>query len=230
MRVHDKWSPYPTHAWSPLRSDCRGSRSHSRVWHSGWRGPDEEPSAKRGESRLPATLRSRDDGLPAPRGCSEAAHLEQPAPRDREHHGAFGREPAGRVLRARRYAARRGRIPRSGEVDVHGEPRGRGLPGERAGDERTGREGARCVRTMHEDDDGTFKSMGMASGINDRDGMTDRVKAGQNLGWADIDIDGDLLIGGRDNAEPGARSICSRTPSVRRTAGAACACVATART
>ena len=85
-------------------------------------------------------------------------------------------------------------------------------------------------RTMHQDDDGTFKSMGMASGINDRDGTTDRVKAGQNLGWADIDGDGDLLIGGRDNAEPGARSICSRTPSVRRTAGSACACVATAQT
>ncbi|CAN5787753.1 hypothetical protein BH11MYX4_BH11MYX4_34510 [soil metagenome] len=58
---------------------------------------------------------------------------------------------------------------------------------------------------MHQNGDGTFTSMGLASGINDRDGTTDRVKAGQNVGWSDIDGDGDLdvLIGGRDNGGKG---------------------------
>jgi hypothetical protein len=58
---------------------------------------------------------------------------------------------------------------------------------------------------MHQNADGTFESMGMASGINDRAGTSDRVKAGQNLGWADIDGDGDLdlLVGGRDNGDGG---------------------------
>ena len=53
--------------------------------------------------------------------------------------------------------------------------------------------------------DGTFASVGAVSGINDRAGTTDRVKAGQNLAWADIDGDGDLdlLVGGRDNGGAG---------------------------
>jgi hypothetical protein len=68
---------------------------------------------------------------------------------------------------------------------------------------------------MHQNVDGTFTSIGLASGINDRAGTTDRVKAGQNLAWADIDADGDLdlLVGGRDNGAPAARTISSRTRS-----------------
>ncbi|CAN5777834.1 hypothetical protein BH09MYX1_BH09MYX1_42690 [soil metagenome] len=58
---------------------------------------------------------------------------------------------------------------------------------------------------MHQNVDGTFTSVGKLSGINDASEATDRVKAGQNLGWADIDHDGDLdlLVGGRDNGGGG---------------------------
>lgn len=49
-------------------------------------------------------------------------------------------------------------------------------------------------------DDGTFESVGLVSGINDPTGAAKRMKAGQNLAFADIDHDGDadLLVGGRD--------------------------------
>ena len=58
---------------------------------------------------------------------------------------------------------------------------------------------------FHQREDGSFASVGLVSGINDRTGATDRVKAGQNLAWADIDHDGDLdlLVGGRDNGGGG---------------------------
>jgi hypothetical protein len=55
---------------------------------------------------------------------------------------------------------------------------------------------------MHQEKDGLFTSVGLASGINDPAGMNlPRMKAGQNLGWSDIDNDGDLdlLVGGRDH-------------------------------
>lgn len=54
---------------------------------------------------------------------------------------------------------------------------------------------------MHQGEDGAFASVGLVSGINDRSGKTNRAKAGQNIGWSDIDADGDLdlLVGGRDN-------------------------------
>jgi hypothetical protein len=58
---------------------------------------------------------------------------------------------------------------------------------------------------FHQGEDGRFANLGLASGINDPTGATDRLKAGQNLAWADIDGDGDLdlLVGGRDNGGAG---------------------------
>ena len=54
---------------------------------------------------------------------------------------------------------------------------------------------------FHQQPDGTFASLGLASGINDA-GDTEllRMKNAQNHAWSDIDNDGDLdlLVGGRD--------------------------------
>jgi hypothetical protein len=60
----------------------------------------------------------------------------------------------------------------------------------------------------HQETDGTFTSVGKVSGINDNSGTTAataRMKAGQNMGWSDIDHDGDmdLLVGGRDDTGAG---------------------------
>jgi len=55
---------------------------------------------------------------------------------------------------------------------------------------------------MHQLPDGTFKSVGLISGINDLENVDQvlRMKGAQNHAWADIDHDGDLdlLVGGRD--------------------------------
>jgi hypothetical protein len=53
---------------------------------------------------------------------------------------------------------------------------------------------------FRQNDDGTFESRGLVSGINDLSGDAKRMKGGQNLAFADIDHDGDadLLVGGRD--------------------------------
>jgi len=53
---------------------------------------------------------------------------------------------------------------------------------------------------MHQQPDGTFKSVGVKSGINDPQLEWLRMKGAQNHAWSDIDHDGDLdvLVGGRD--------------------------------
>lgn len=55
---------------------------------------------------------------------------------------------------------------------------------------------------MHQKDDGSFESVGAISGINDLtvNHRAARMKGAQNVGWSDIDHDGDLdfLVGGRD--------------------------------
>ncbi len=53
---------------------------------------------------------------------------------------------------------------------------------------------------MHQDDPGSFTSLGVASGINDPDELLARMKGAQNHAWSDVDHDGDLdlLVGGRD--------------------------------
>ena len=58
---------------------------------------------------------------------------------------------------------------------------------------------------MHQKNDGRFRSVGAVSGINDltlTTGRAIRMEGGQNLGWSDIDQEGDLnlLVGGGDQS------------------------------
>lgn len=66
---------------------------------------------------------------------------------------------------------------------------------------------------FRQNDDGTFSSVGLASGINDTSEGGKRGKAGQNLAFADVDHDGDpdLLFGARDMGGGRANSLFENT-------------------
>jgi len=53
---------------------------------------------------------------------------------------------------------------------------------------------------MHQNQDGSFSSVGFVSGINDPEEALLRMKGAQNHAWSDVDRDGDLdlVVGGRD--------------------------------
>ena len=75
---------------------------------------------------------------------------------------------------------------------------------------------------FHQEEDGSFTSMGLASGINDTSdagGALPRMKAGQNMAWSDIDNDGslDLLVGGRDHGGGRANYLFKNTIGAKNT-------------